>query len=171
MRKRSLAAAVATATTLLVPALAATPANAASSFHFTNDVSWKCIAGSGTNVFIDACGGSASHKKTVTFQVKWGNHLVNVASGKCLDIALGSNKKVNSGDYVVQKTCSRNAANQKWDITGGTPDKGGEWLTIMQMSKPHLFISEKGATKYSKVIVEKQGYPVPDRQLWFKTPA
>ncbi|GAB3989502.1 hypothetical protein GCM10029978_114780 [Actinoallomurus acanthiterrae] len=168
MRKRSLAAAVATVTTLLVPALAATPAHAASSFYLQNEKSWKCIATSGADVYIDSCGGSAHHQRQTHFQVKWGNHLVNVASGKCLDIALGSNKKVNSGDYLVQKTCSRNAANQKWDTTGGTPDKGGEWLTIMHMSKPYVYFSEKGATKYSKVIVETQGYPVPSRQIWFK---
>ncbi|MEV0403271.1 ricin-type beta-trefoil lectin domain protein [Actinoallomurus sp. NPDC050550] len=168
MRKRSMAAVAAAATALLVPALAATPASAASSFHFLNEESWSCIVITSTaanaQAHIKKCDTSTTAKrKQLTFQVKWGNHLVNAATGKCLDINLGKNKKLNSGDAVVTNTCKQTAANQKWSFTG---DGVVTIEHIHRAREPYVFIAEAGTKNWSNVIVQTQGYPVPDRQIW-----
>ena len=170
MRKRSMAAAVTTATALLVPALVATPASAASSFRLFNEQSWKCLTTNSTAdkkvAEVDNCGSSAYTKKVQSFQVIWYNHLKNVYSGKCLEINPGSNKKVNSGDYVYQRPCKKTAPNQKWDI--GPSGRVVVIQHIRRAGEPYVFLTEKGAARYSKVIVQTQPYPVPDRQIWDK---
>jgi Ricin-type beta-trefoil lectin domain len=163
MGKRSLAAAVAAGTTLLVPALAATPAHAASSFYLMNEKTWDCIEITNTakNAVpnLKKCKTSDSFfRQHATFQVKWYNHLVNPKTGRCLDINVGKNKKVNSGDSIVTNACNKNAANQKWELTG---DDG---MTIEHMNAPHLAIAESG----HKVILQSPGYPVPENQVWLK---
>ncbi|MCO6009048.1 RICIN domain-containing protein [Actinoallomurus purpureus] len=165
LRKRTIGAAVTAATALLVPALAATPANAASTFYLQNQESWKCLASSSSTSGKPALIGSCGNARKIRFQTKWGDHLVNVLTGKCLDIALGTNKKVNSGDYVVLSTCKKTAANQKWDVSSGSV------VTIMhrrRAGEPYVYVSEKGARINSGVIVQTQPYPPPGRQIWEK---
>ena len=172
-KRRSILAAATAATALLMPTLSVPQADAAAkTFVIQNEYSWQCLRVKNHSKTKNApvvqysCTGNPPKPTKSTYWRQSGNRIVNAYTGKCIGIKGGKRK---AGAPLVQKTCNSKAADQKWDFT---LSKG--WTTIHSWGtkKPGLYMAVKGSSVKvnAPIILEKDLYPVPQRQTFLKAP-